>query len=138
MINKTIILIFLLSCILLGCQKKQSKLDIHTYIPADQIELHEFNSVQAAATNGDSVAQYNLGNIYYEGLGVRRSHKKAMEWWNKSSLQGYAPAQYNLGELYFTGEGIKRDFVEGCKWLKTAASQGHIDAVKLYKHKCAD
>ncbi len=49
------------------------------------------------------MAQYNLGDCYYNGDGVRKSYGKAVKWYRKAAEQGLAEAQEaldNLGESY--------------------------------------
>ena len=49
------------------------------------------------AIKGDPRAQYNLGVIYDEGLGVQPDYSAAFSWYLKAANQGYASAQANLG-----------------------------------------
>ena len=62
------------------------------------------------AEKGDIEAQYNLGDMYRDGEGVRQDYKKAIYWYEKAANQGYAPAQYNLGVMYSNGKGVKQDY----------------------------
>ncbi|MCT7541895.1 tetratricopeptide repeat protein, partial [Aliarcobacter cryaerophilus] len=57
-------------------------------------------------------AQYNLGNIYSNGYGVKQDYKKAIEWYEKAAAQGFAAAQYNLGFMYHNGKGVKQDYLK--------------------------
>jgi TPR repeat protein len=41
-----------------------------------------------SAEQGDSVAQCNLGDCYYNGEGVNQDYTKAVEWYFKSAEQG--------------------------------------------------
>ena len=43
---------------------------------------------KAAARQGHADAQYNLGALYANGLGVDISYETAREWWMKSAEQG--------------------------------------------------
>ena len=94
------------------------------------------NDLEIRARNNDSTAQYELGKMYYDGIGVGRSHKLAQQWWLKSSINGNIDAQYGLGVLYLYGEGILLDFKEGCKWLRQASEGYHERAILLYKKRC--
>ena len=80
------------------------------------------------AEAGDAVAQYNLGEMYYEGEGVPKDAAKALEWYQKAAAQGLAKAQYNLGEMYYEGEGVPRDAAKAVGWLQKAAAQGNANA----------
>ncbi|MBR6902145.1 MAG: sel1 repeat family protein, partial [Synergistaceae bacterium] len=52
-----------------------------------------------AADNGDAIAQYNIGSLYENGLGVKKNYKKAIEWYEKAAAQGHKDAQARLKEL---------------------------------------
>ena len=52
------------------------------------------------ALKGDTGAQFNLGDMYDNGEGVRQDYKKAFEWYEKAATQGVVDAQYNLGFMY--------------------------------------
>ena len=53
-------------------------------------------SLRTAAEKGEADAQYSLGNIYQQGLGVDVSYIKAAFWYKKAADQGLAKAQNNL------------------------------------------
>ena len=80
------------------------------------------------AEQGDAKAQYNLGQMYYEGQGVPQDHKEAVKWYRLAAEQGFAKGQYNLGTMYAEGEGIPQDYKEAVKWTRLAADQGDADA----------
>ena len=48
---------------------------------------------------GDAEAQYNLGVLYKEGIGVPQDHAEALNWLRKSSDQGHNNAGLILGML---------------------------------------
>ncbi len=52
------------------------------------------------ANQEDARAQYQLGNMYQYGDGVRVDMQSAEAWYLKSAEHGYADAQYALGSLY--------------------------------------
>ena len=52
------------------------------------------------AKEGDCDAQYALGLLYFEGLGVGQSYDKAIDLWTRSADQGQAQAQISLGIVY--------------------------------------
>src|SRR5580692_11794527 len=49
------------------------------------------------ADQGNAFAQFNLGNMYRNGQGVRQDYAAAVSWYRKAADQGYIPAQFNLG-----------------------------------------
>ncbi|WP_146113983.1 tetratricopeptide repeat protein, partial [Haemophilus influenzae] len=66
-------------------------------------------------------AQFNLGNMYYNGHGVKQDDFEAVKWYRKAAEQGYADAQFNLGNMYYNGHGVKQDDFEAVKWYRKAA-----------------
>lgn len=58
-----------------------------------------------AAEQGDSEAQYILGNAYHNGkYGLKPDHNEAIKWYTKAVEQGNVNAMFHLGELYFFSE----------------------------------
>ena len=49
-----------------------------------------------SAEQGDALAQFNLGWMYYEGQGVPQDNKEAVKWWRLSAEQRNERAQVNL------------------------------------------
>lgn len=74
------------------------------------------------------MAQNNLAICYDRGDGVRKSYKKAIEWYTKSAEQGNVKAQYNLAECYEIGSGVKKDIDKAVEWYTKAAAQGDEEA----------
>ena len=60
-------------------------------------DIESFKSVQIDAEHGDSQAQYLLGNMYANGIGVHENDQEAFKWYMKSAEQGQENAQYKLG-----------------------------------------
>ena len=81
-----------------------------------------------AAEQGDAVAQFNLGNCYYNGKGVTKDYSQAVYWYRKAAEQRVAAAQYNLGYCYLQGQGVSQDYSQAFIWLKKAAEQGVSEA----------
>ena len=64
------------------------------------------------AEQGDDEAQFNLGLISHQGLGVQQDFKDAIKWYRLSAEQGNSSAQNNLGEMYNRGQGVPQDYIE--------------------------
>ena len=80
-----------------------------------------------AASKGNVSAQINLGNCYYDGVGVKKDYKEAVEWYKKAAEQGDSSAQNGLGNCYYSGEGVEQDYKEAVKWYKKAAEQEYAE-----------
>jgi len=83
---------------------------------------------QRLAEEGNFVAQYNLGIMYANGLGVPQDVEKAAHWFHKAAKSGDARAQYNLGNLYSQGHGVPKNLSRAAHWYGAAAEQGLADA----------
>jgi TPR repeat protein len=80
------------------------------------------------ADQGDTKAQFNLGVMYANGLGVPQDYAEAVKWFRKAADQGDAKAQPNLGFMYDNGRGVPQDYTEAAKWWGLAADQGEAKA----------
>lgn len=95
----------------------------------------------AQQTNAD--AQYQLGELYLQGLGVEQNPQRAADWFFQAASQGkldafeqlkqlaeqgYASIQFDLARLYALGLGVPRDEATATDWLKQSAKQGYLPA----------
>ena len=76
------------------------------------------------AEQGSASAQFNLGVMYANGLGVKQNDFEAVKWYRQAAEQGYVNAQSNLGSAYSAGRGVRQDDVEAVKWFRKAAENG--------------
>jgi uncharacterized protein len=81
------------------------------------------------AKQGDIRAQFNLGKIYFKGLGVPQDYKTAVKLYRLAAKQGDATAQNNLGFMYGNGKGVPQDYIRAHMWWNLAASSGNKNAV---------
>jgi TPR repeat protein len=77
---------------------------------------------KVAADAGQAEAQFDLGVLYAQGLGVLRDLGTAESWYRKSAAQGNAEAEFALGQMYARGWGIPRDTADAVRWLELANS----------------
>ena len=75
-----------------------------------------------SAEAGKAEAQFDLGVLYAQGLGVRRDLTQAAAWYRKSAEQGNAAAEFALGQLYSRGWGVPRDEADAIRWFQMANS----------------
>ena len=88
----------------------------------------QFSDYRKMAEQRDAQAQYDLGKMYYNGKGVKKSNREAFRWRLKSAEQGHSDAQYQVGWMYFWGEGVEKNWKEAFYWSKKSADQGNIGA----------
>jgi hypothetical protein len=80
------------------------------------------------ADQGNSNAQYVLGMMYDDGLGVAQDIREAVQWYRTAAEHGNAWAQYNLGAKYTMGVGVPLSYQEAARWYGLAAAQGNVGA----------
>ena len=76
------------------------------------------------AEQGDPAAQYSLGHLYANGLGVPQDFAEAVRWIRMAAEQGNAQAQVKFALMYTEGLGVTQDYTEAAKWTRLAAEQG--------------
>ena len=89
-------------------------------------ELYTIISPLAKKKNVE--AQFYVGKIYSNGLGVKKNDKEAFNWTKRSAAGKYSDAQNELGRMYMTGLGVKRNLKEAKKWYQLSAAQGNAEA----------
>ena len=94
------------------------------------------DDLKPKADSGDREAAYWLGEMYEEGLGVKRDLKKAVTYYRTAAKAGWSEAKLRLGEIYLQGTEELQDFTKARKWLERAAYDGipqaQRDLAKLY------
>lgn len=81
--------------------------------------------LELAASREYGEAQFSLGLMYADGLGVSTDDKKAVHWLSKAAEEHNLPAaQYELGKMYEKGRGVAKDQRMAEKWLTVAAENG--------------
>ena len=94
-----------------------------------QAQTPEIDALRVRAESGDAVAQYDLGVMYANGLGVPEDDAEAVRWLRLAAGQGYAAAQFTLGLWYDHGVGgVPQDDIEAVRWYRLAADQGDAGA----------
>jgi TPR repeat protein len=71
----------------------------------------------AGVGDKDPAAMDLLGDLFREGLGVRRDKETAFGWYEKAAQLDYVPALYRVGVYAHEGFGTSRDAVRGLSWI---------------------
>jgi localization factor PodJL len=82
-------------------------------------------SLEQAAQNGDTVAQYELA---LQRISARRTGE-GVQLLRNAANRGLAMAQYRLGKLYERGEGVPADLTMARQWTERAAGAGNRRAM---------
>jgi len=86
------------------------------------------------ANAGDSEAQRVVGEMCFNGQGIKRDTFAAFKWNELAAASGDRIAQYNMGYLFEKGEGVSASHAEAINWYTKAAIQEYIPA----QHKLGD
>jgi TPR repeat protein len=76
-----------------------------------------------ASASGSDVSDVALGRLYNEGLGVRKSSKKAFSYFQRAAEKGNAAAEYYLGEMLLEGDGCKKDTTLAVDYIRKSAGK---------------
>ncbi|MCF6293252.1 MAG: sel1 repeat family protein [Robiginitomaculum sp.] len=89
--------------------------------------------IQPNAENDDVWAQYMLGIMHQNGLGVTKNYSKASRWFlratvirqpEKAKARGALSSYYHLATIYEKGGyGVERDYAKAAKWYLELADQ---------------
>jgi SH3 domain/Sel1 repeat len=74
------------------------------------------SEVSLAAHQGNSHAQFQLGQRYADGLDVKLDKKEAFKWFRIAAGQEHALAQLAVGRAYEKGEGIEKSLLKAREW----------------------
>ena len=84
--------------------------------------------LRKSAEGGCTIAQYNLGVCYYQGVGVTVDIDETIKWWRMAAESGCVEAQNNMGAFYYQGLGVEQSYEEAVRWYTMAAEQGDARA----------
>ncbi len=94
----------------------------------ESLELALENCVRAAE-DGDMQAQFEMGELYYQGERAERDTEQALAWYEEASVQGHPKAQYRLAVMHAQGEGVERNLPQAYVIMKMAAVNGEDAAM---------
>jgi TPR repeat protein/uncharacterized caspase-like protein len=80
-----------------------------------------------SANQGNSTAQYFLGEIYYFNKDLSNK-AEAAKWYLMAAEKNELDAQFKLGLIYYEGQGLAQNYTEAFKWFRIAAVNGHAKA----------
>ena len=83
----------------------------------DQFYEKHMNILKKLAENGNLDAARRMGNLYYDGVGVKKDYSTAIKWYEKAALLGDQWSKNRLGEMYRDGKGTYPDVEKATRWL---------------------
>jgi len=98
----------------------------------DAYELGEYDKAldlwKRAAALSHAEAEFRLGAMYEEGIGVDPDLSAALDWYRRAAEHGSQQAQFNLGHMYAKGQGVEKDEARAAHWYERAAERGNAYA----------
>ena len=107
------------------------------WVPCTQVVKQDSKEAvewyRKAAVQGFAIAQYNLGTMYANGLGVRQDVANALKWWQQSkdknmrSSTSTSCSNQQLISSHNTTARHRRhyDLADLCSWLKARQQTRH-------------
>ena len=92
--------------------------------------VRAMNFFRMAADKGHPDAQFELGQMHAQGLGVTQQFEEAAHWYLLAAKQGNAKAQFHLGFLYAHGQGVEQDDAKAFQWYCISERSGYALAKK--------
>jgi TPR repeat protein len=92
--------------------------------------VRSVNFFRMAADKGHSSAQFELGQMFAQGLGVTQQFEEAAHWYLLAAAQGHRQAQFHLGFLYSHGQGVEQSYVKAYQWYCISERCGYALAKK--------
>lgn len=102
--------------------------------PVDAPRAAEF--LKASSEQGSPAAQALLGNLYFNGVGVKQDRAETIKWWEKSATNCNTWAQNAVARTLFEGEHVPKDLTASFHWVSVAAhfkfpgSQDGVEAIR--------
>lgn len=76
------------------------------------------------ANSNDAAAMTLIGELYNQGLGVKRDFTDAAAWYRLAAQRGSPHAMAALGMMSLEGRGLQKDAKAARDWLEKAATAG--------------
>jgi TPR repeat protein len=101
-----------------------------------QVQDNLIQKTYEKAQAGNHQAQFDMGERFFQGLGVPKDYTESAAWFLRAARQGHPRAQNILAMMFFLGRGVNADPAEAYKWICLAAVCGE-DEILTNKRKIA-
>lgn len=81
-----------------------------------------------SAVTENAGAQFAIGKMYFEGLGIRKNRPKGIEWFSKAATRDHIKALNYLGNGFLYGMGTRKDHIKAVGYFQRAAEKGSDEA----------
>jgi uncharacterized protein len=103
-------------------------LAVVSHLFANSAKVCDTATVVRLAHQGRFYQQNQLGIASVLALGPDYDARKALKWFEKAALNGYAPAQVNLAVMYANGWGTTQNYGAALQWFRAASQQHYARA----------
>ena len=94
----------------------------HSHSPNLVCALQYFSM---AAEQGHVESQFELGQMYAQGLGTVQRFEEAVKWYERAAKQGHAKAQFNLAFMISHGQGAEESLLKAYEWYRISHLCGY-------------
>ncbi len=94
----------------------------HSHSPNLVCALQYFSM---AAGQGHVESQFELGQMYAQGLGTPQRFEEAVNWYERAAKQGHAKAQFNLAFMIAHGQGVEENLLKAYEWYRISHLCGY-------------
>ncbi|MDE7413321.1 MAG: sel1 repeat family protein [Muribaculaceae bacterium] len=106
----------------------EAKNDFEFALQCSDIKRFQKALGKLLSINYNPEAQYLLGYILLNGIGLNKNHTEAFKWFSRSAEQENMKAQHYLGIMYLYGAGVEKNPKEAEIWLNKSVNQGNEEA----------
>jgi hypothetical protein len=96
---------------------------------SESTDSDSIGMIEAAAEAGDPAAQYELGELWLQGIGRQKNDWRAFQAFQKSATGGNTNGIHMLGRCYAAGIGTGIDRRKAAHLFSLAAAKGHPEAM---------
>ena len=87
--------------------------------------------LQRASDQGYSLALYELGRLYENGVNVAQDYGRALKLYQLASNSMFVPALLALSKMYSEGRGVKPNLQTAFMWSWLAGHRGNAEGKQL-------
>ena len=104
---------------------------IEQAIQAYDLQQYEqaFGRFETLASENDAEAQYYLGGMLVEGIGVPVNTKRGVYWLQRAVNNQHHLAARMLGNMYLSGNGVPMDPQKGAEYIIMYEKQAPVEEV---------
>lgn len=85
------------------------------------------NELEGLAKNGDIEAVYELGQMYFKGIGgVGVDYAQARKYFEIAAENGVQGANYYLGKIYYNGNGVQTNHLKAKEYFEKSSSADNV------------